>query len=150
MPKQWTLTAMAATTLAFLGLLPPAAAEPPRAEIAASATRANVPASWGDSHVFQARYVSTPSPVPLLALHAWTVTITDAAEAPVTGATITVLGGMPEHSHGFPTVPQVKELSGGRYLIEGLKFHMPGKWTVILRIEAGPASDSIRFELELR
>ena len=62
---------------------------------------------------------------------------------------ITVLGGMPAHAHGLPTVPQVKELGGGRYLIEGLKFHMPGAWVVAFRIKAGSIVDSVRFDLQL-
>ena len=36
---------------------------------------------------------------------------------------------MPEHGHGFPTVPEVTEYLGdGKYLVEGLKFSMPGWW----------------------
>lgn len=136
-----------AALLAFSSSWSPAATETASPE---PASTVNVASRWGDNHLFQASYVSSPSPVPLLALHAWTVTVTDKVGALVDGAKITVLGGMPEHSHGFPTMPQVKELGGGRYLIEGLKFHMPGRWIVILRIDAGDASDAVRFELELR
>ncbi len=56
---------------------------------------------------------------------------------------------VPEHEHGLPTLPQVKNLGGGRYLIEGLKFHMPGSWIVALRIKSGGVTDSVRFELAL-
>lgn len=104
---------------------------------------------WSDQRLFEVSYVSTPSPVPLLATHAWTVTIADGEGRPVRDATLTVLGGMPEHDHGFPTTPQVKPLGDGRYLVEGIKFHMPGDWVVILRIQAGSNSDSVRFELHL-
>jgi hypothetical protein len=34
---------------------------------------------------------------------------------------------MPQHGHGLPTQPQVtRELGDGRYLLEGMKFSMPG------------------------
>jgi hypothetical protein len=56
---------------------------------------------------------------------------------------------MPAHAHGLPTTPQVKSLGGGRYLIEGLKFHMPGAWEVALRIKAGAGTDSVTFDLQL-
>jgi hypothetical protein len=105
--------------------------------------------SWSLKRHFRASYVSSPAPVPLLTVHSWTVTIVDADEHPVTDARITVLGAMPEHDHGFPTLPKVKNLGGGRYLIEGLKFHMPGNWIVALRIKSGDVTDSVRFELAL-
>lgn len=104
---------------------------------------------WSRNRVFQVSYVSDPSPVPLLAIHSWTVTVRDAAGAPVPDARVTVLGGMPAHGHGLPTVPQVRELGGGRYLIEGLKFHMPGAWVVGFRIKAGTSIDAVNFDLQL-
>lgn len=104
---------------------------------------------WSEKRLFEVSYTATPSPVPLLTTHSWTVTIADGEGRPVRDATVTVLGGMPEHDHGFPTTPQVKPLGDGRYLVEGIKFHMPGDWVVILRIQAGANSDSVRFELHL-
>ncbi len=104
---------------------------------------------WSTKRVFRVHYDSTPSPVPLLALHQWTIAIADADARPVDGATVTVLGGMPAHAHGLPTVPTVKELGGGRYLVEGLKFHMPGAWVVAFRIKAGARVDSVSFPFEL-
>lgn len=104
---------------------------------------------WSSKHLFQVGYTSSPAPVPLLQVHSWTVTIADAAGQPVNDASITVLGGMPAHAHGLPTTPQVKSLGGGRYLIEGLKFHMPGAWAVALRIKAGAVTDSVTFDLQL-
>ena len=107
------------------------------------------PTRWSTKHLFEVGYVSTPSPVPLLQVHRWTLTIVDAAGQPVTGATITVDGGMPAHAHGLPTTPQVKDLGNGRYLVEGLKFHMPGAWVVGFRIKAGAAVDAVKFDLQL-
>ena len=104
---------------------------------------------WSEKRLFEVSYTATPSPVPLLTTHTWTVTIADGEGRRVRDATVTVLGGMPEHDHGFPTTPQIKPLGDGRYLVEGLKFHMPGDWVVILRIQAGASSDSVRFELHL-
>ncbi len=120
---------------------------PSKTAITSASTSART--HWSEKRLFEVGYTATPSPVPLLTTHAWTVTIADGEGRPVRDATVTVLGGMPEHDHGFPTTPQVKPLGDGRYLVEGIKFHMPGDWVVILRIQAGASSDSVRFELHL-
>ena len=99
--------------------------------------------------LFQVRYESSPTPVPLLTVHTWTITVTDAAGQPVREAAITVLGGMPAHAHGLPTTPVVSELGDGRYRVEGLKFHMPGAWVVAFRIRADGGTDAVSFALEL-
>lgn len=74
----------------------------------------------------------------------------DAAGAGVAGATITVDGGMPEHGHGLPTRPRVtRDLGGGIYEIEGVKFNMGGWWVFRLRIEAAAGADLVEFNLDL-
>ena len=40
-------------------------------------------------------------------------------------------------------------LGSGRYLIEGLRFHMPGAWVVGFRIKAGSVIDAVNFDLQL-
>src|SRR6185369_10127362 len=105
--------------------------------------------AWSDKKVYRVSYVSTPSPVPMLAVHSWTLAIVDAAEHSVDDATLVVLGGMPAHAHGLPTTPAVTNLGGGRYRIDGLKFHMPGAWVVAFRIKSKAGIDSVSFALEL-
>ncbi len=99
--------------------------------------------------LYRVAWTSTPSPVPMLVLHTWTITIADADGRPVDDAGVTVLGGMPAHSHGLPTTPVVRGLGGGRYLVEGLKFHMPGAWVVAFRIKAAAGTDAVSFPFEL-
>jgi hypothetical protein len=50
---------------------------------------------------------------------------------------------MPQHAHGFITEPRVtRSLGVGTFLIEGVKFHMPGDWT--LRVElVGPSGPDV-------
>ena len=61
-------------------------------------------------------------------------------------ARIEVDGGMPQHGHGLPTRPQVtRELPGGGYLIEGMKFSMSGWWEVKLAIEGPAGADRVTF-----
>ena len=56
---------------------------------------------------------------------------------------------VPESARGFAYIDRAISLGGGRYLVEGLKFHMPGSWVVAFRIKAGTVTDSVRFELAL-
>lgn len=57
---------------------------------------------------------------------------------------------MPRHGHGLPTSPQVTaDLGGGRYRVEGVKFHMFGWWEFKFAITAAAGQDSVTFNLDL-
>lgn len=43
---------------------------------------------------------------------------------------------MPEHRHGMNYRPSVKSLGDGRWRVEGLMFHMPGRWELQLDVKA--------------
>jgi hypothetical protein len=143
------VTVMVVVLVVFASVPPTTIPAAPSPQPPAGPGAADATTRWGTKHLFEVGYVSAPTPVPLLQLHSWTVTIRDAAGKPVDGATVTVSGGMPAHGHGLPTVPQVKSLGAGRYLVEGLKFHMPGAWAVGFRIRAGTLIDAVTFELHL-
>jgi hypothetical protein len=71
-------------------------------------------------------------------------------QGPIEDAALTVTGGMPEHNHGMPTQPQItQQLAAGRYLLEGVRFHMPGLWriTAVVTRESAPVTIVIDFEL---
>jgi hypothetical protein len=99
---------------------------------------------------YQVSYTPRDGPITLNTLHSWTLQVTTPSGEPVTDARVTVDGGMPQHGHGLPTQPQVTgQLSDGAYLIEGLKFQMPGWWVVDVTVEAGGTRDTVRFNLLL-
>ena len=76
--------------------------------------------------------------------------VTAAGGGSVDGAQITVDGGMPQHGHGLPTRPRVsKNLGGGRYQVDGLKFNMAGWWELKFAISNQAVRDSVTFNLEL-
>ena len=55
----------------------------------------------------------------------------------IENARVFISGGMPEHHHGLPTAPVVSWSKEHRaYIIEGLKFSMPGYWEINFNIEA--------------
>ena len=101
--------------------------------------------------IFKVSFTSKLAPVVINRMHSWELTVETADGMPVTGALITVGGGMPQHGHGLPTEPAVtEELGNGRYLVGGMKFSMPGWWVVKFHIRAKDKEDTVTFNLLLR
>ena len=106
--------------------------------------------SLSDEQHFAVRFTSHLDPIAINTMHTWTLHIRGRSGKPVTDATVQVEGGMPDHDHGLPTRPRVTQnLGGGDYLLEGMKFHMGGRWQVTLLVEQGETSDRVTFELDL-
>lgn len=99
-------------------------------------------------------YVATaePGPEPIVVgqIHSWTIAVMAPDGTPIEHATISIDGGMPQHGHGLPTVPQVTgEAASGRYTIEGIKFNMPGWWVIKLGVDGPQGPDTATFNLIL-
>jgi hypothetical protein len=78
----------------------------------------------------------------------WEIAVSTPDGAPVRGARIDVVGGMPLHTHGFPTDPDVgEELSPGVYPLQGVRFGMGGWWQILLAISADGTTDTVAFDL---
>jgi len=103
-----------------------------------------------DNGLFRVSWTSNPDTLPLNKIHTWTIHVETADGQPVESAEITVDGGMPQHGHGLPTSPQVTQnLGKGDYLVEGMKFQMPGWWEVRFNINSNGQNDTITFNLTL-
>jgi hypothetical protein len=103
-----------------------------------------------DRHTNQNRYqvsLRAPAePVAINKLHAWEILLRTSSGTAVRGAHIAIDGGMPQHGHGFPTQPRAtRELGEGRYLLEGMKFSMPGWWEIKLKVDAAAGHDEVTF-----
>lgn len=103
---------------------------------------------------FTVSYKSDLDPVTINKLHTWTLHVADPAGKPLDNASVAIDGGMPQHNHGMPTQPIVTPLGGGDYRAEGMKFQMPGWWTVTVTVTntvGGAAQpDSATFNLVLQ
>ena len=103
---------------------------------------------WGN---FSVSYKSDLEPVPLNKIHSWTLTIKTSDGKPVTDTVIEIDGDMPEHGHGLPTQPEVtQDLGDGNYVVEGMKFSMPGWWTIKLYMRTQDKEESVTFNLLLK
>lgn len=79
-------------------------------------------------------------------IHSWKLRLTTPDGTPVSGAHFGVGGGMPQHGHGLPTKPRVTaEVGDGVYLVEGMKFSMPGWWQLEFDIRSQRKPDKVTF-----
>jgi YtkA-like len=103
-----------------------------------------------DTGLYVARLAPETEVVTVGPMLSWTVTVADSDGAPVEDARIMIDGGMPQHGHGLPTAPAVtRALGDGRFLIEGMKFNMPGWWEIDLAIDGPAGADTVTFNLVL-
>jgi len=118
---------------------------PATSDLDLSATR------MSENGSFKATYKSDIEPIPVNKIHGWTLKLETPDGKPVKDAEISIDGDMPEHGHGLPTQPEVtQELGGGEYLVEGMKFSMPGWWNMKFIIKTRHAEESVMFNLLLK
>jgi hypothetical protein len=84
-----------------------------------------------DNRAFKVSYRSSLDPVPINRIHTWELAIETPGGDPVTGA-------------------DISELGKGRYLVEGLKFSMPGWWVLKFTVKTSEREDSVTFNLLLK
>jgi hypothetical protein len=70
----------------------------------------------------------------------------DAATHP-TGLRIDAV--MPTHRHGMNYRPQVHAKGNGRYVAEGLLFHMPGRWRLLFDLQIRGRSEVLWQDISL-
>ncbi len=63
---------------------------------------------------------------------------------------IQIDGFMPDHRHGMNYRPTTKSLGGGRFQVDGLMFHMPGRWDIHFDIKSGGGSVRLTDENVLK
>jgi hypothetical protein len=100
--------------------------------------------------VYKISFEAELDPIEINKIHAWVLSVRTSSGDPVTTAEISVLGGMPLHDHGMPTRPRVTEYLGeGRYRLEGMRFHMHGRWEVSVTVKADGKVDTTVIALDL-
>jgi hypothetical protein len=109
--------------------------------------------------LYRITWRTEPTPPPLSTLFEIEATLTDAAGTPVPDATVRIDARMPQHGHGMATKPEddpgVCDTSGvcthadGVYRTRGMKFHMPGEWTLRFDVEGPAGTDHLEVPLRL-
>jgi hypothetical protein len=57
---------------------------------------------------------------------------------------------MPDHRHGMNYRTTILPGRDGRYRVEGLLFHMPGRWELTFDVRAGEESERLSHEILLK
>lgn len=83
----------------------------------------------------------------VFALRAW-ITPRGSREV-VPWTTLGVDADMPEHLHGMNRVPRVSRQADGSFLVEGMLFHMPGRWNLYFDVHEAAIVERAQLELEL-
>ena len=102
-----------------------------------------------DAAQFQVVYKLLPDPVPVGKHFAIDVRLCPKGNAALP-AELRVDATMPEHKHGMNYRPTVSARGGGRYRVEGMLFHMSGRWEIAFELASdGPVqriADSVMVE----
>ncbi len=129
---------------------PPDATPPPDAAAGAPVPTMN--------KLYRIAWRTLPAPPPLSTLFEIEATVTDAAGAPVENASVRIDARMPQHGHGMATRPEddrgvcvdtVCTHPGGLYRTRGMKFHMPGEWTLRFDVEGPAGADSLEVPVRI-
>jgi YtkA-like len=57
---------------------------------------------------------------------------------------------MPEHRHGMNYRPTIIAGKDGRYRVEGLMFHMPGRWELNFDVRSGEETERLSHDILLK
>jgi hypothetical protein len=117
------------------------------AAAAAAADRAWYTSDFG---WYRLAFESDLDPIEINRMHGWVLTLRGRNGEPVDDAFIEVAGGMPAHDHGLPTRPRITHARGGGvYRLDGLRFHMPGAWEVVVQVRVDGRVDRVVIPLTL-
>lgn len=91
------------------------------------------------------------SAIPVNSLFNLDVTVTTKEGKPLAGkVSLDLDAGMPHHNHGMNVKPVIKELGAGKFLVEGMMFHMPGAWTITMSVSKGIMREAANLVVEVQ
>ena len=92
-----------------------------------------------------------PRPAPLaIGRHFSLDVVVCAAEGAPPRALARVDAEMPVHRHGMNYRPTIVSLGDGRYRVDGMVFHMPGRWELAIDVRAGEESERLSHEFVVK
>ena len=100
---------------------------------------------------FRIAWRPTPDPIPRGApwsIDLWVFAARDPAH-PLTGVRLDVDAEMPEHLHGMNRVPRIEPRPDKSFRVEGLLFHMPGRWELYFDVTSGAVTERAQVKVEL-
>ena len=95
------------------------------------------------------RHVLVFKSAPIAVSEHFSLEIAACAKSGAAPESLKVDAHMPEHRHGMNYAPAVKALGPGRWRVEGLLFHMPGKWEFVFEIGTAGTTDRLAHPIVL-
>ncbi|MGQ0552636.1 MAG: hypothetical protein ACT4PU_05400 [Planctomycetota bacterium] len=91
------------------------------------------------NRVFQVHLQPVPDPLPFNAPFALIVRAqrTAAPDVAIPDLELELNAIMPAHGHGMNRTPRITRQPDGSFLVEGMLFHMEGRWDLVLILRAG-------------
>ena len=106
------------------------------------------PVAVSSTGAIVASYSVLQTPIPLNKIHSWQLMLADKNGKALDGMNVIFISTMPEHLHGMTTKPRVSSTGiAGKYLLEGMNFHMPGWWEITLQISGDGMKEVVHFNL---
>ena len=105
---------------------------------------------------FLVKYKPSPNPIPFQKHFTMELEVYDAKDTskPLEGVSIdSVKAVMPAHNHGMKVKPEIKEVSPGKFTVEGMRFHMQGPekdglWVLEAVVNHNGRIDQTKFEFQ--
>jgi len=98
-----------------------------------------------DSGPVQLAWRAEPGPIAVSRPFTLLVTV-----CPAEARLLRVDATMPEHRHGMNYRPSVQALGPGLWRVDGLLWHMSGRWELRLDVESAATTHSLRQSVTLR
>jgi hypothetical protein len=90
-----------------------------------------------------------PAAIPMARHFALTVQLCEGSTAS-TAILRKVDATMPEHRHGMNYQPRISALGNGRFRVEGLMFHMSGRWQIEFEVQSGKDVLRLLHDIKIR
>jgi len=123
--------------------------------LAASPAWADCPLDLGRGTgivVFSSHYLVAfrPEPIRIEVGEPFTLLLNVCTKSDNPAELVAVDANMPDHRHGMNYRPTIVSVGEGRYRVEGMVFHMPGRWEINMDVRAGEESERLSHELVVK
>jgi hypothetical protein len=86
-------------------------------------------------HTYVVEYLPSIDPLPLNRLFSIDIRVSAIhLSADPVSPQVRVTARMPAHNHGMNTQAMVRHIADGHYIADGLLFHMPGQWRILIEL----------------
>ena len=92
-----------------------------------------------------------PTTIPLNEMFSLEVDVFDGEDRDraAIGVALAADADMPAHRHGMVRVPRITEVAPGRFQVEGMLFHMPGRWELYLDVTRAGITERAQFDIDI-